>query len=42
VDELRELYEARAAQQYAEPTPLPDPRMVVHQVGDIVVAVAQR
>jgi ubiquinone/menaquinone biosynthesis C-methylase UbiE len=27
VDELRELYEARAAQQYAEPTPLPDPRI---------------
>jgi ubiquinone/menaquinone biosynthesis C-methylase UbiE len=25
VDELRKLYEARAAQQYAEPQPLPDP-----------------
>jgi SAM-dependent methyltransferase len=27
VDELRELYEARAAQQYAAPQPLPDPRI---------------
>lgn len=27
MDELRELYEARAAQQYAEPVPLPDPRI---------------
>jgi len=27
MDELRELYEARAAQQYAAPQPLPDPRI---------------
>lgn len=27
MDELRELYEARAAQQYAAPAPLPDPRI---------------
>jgi ubiquinone/menaquinone biosynthesis C-methylase UbiE len=27
VDELRALYEERAAQQYAEPAPLPDPRI---------------
>ena len=27
MDELRDIYEARAAQQYAEPAPLPDPRI---------------
>ena len=27
MDEMRALYEDRAAQQYAEPTPLPDPRI---------------
>src|SRR5437763_16446062 len=27
MDELREIYEARAAQQYAGPQPLPDPRI---------------
>lgn len=27
MDELRELYEARAAQQYGAPAPLPDPRI---------------
>src|SRR5437764_8783519 len=27
MDELRALYEDRAAQQYAEPGPLPDPRI---------------